>query len=136
MPILRSSSGYFGSLPNVSKISSPLPVSPLATARSVAGRDSPASLSPDYPFDRSPKSPLNGLYRSNTFSSPSDRGRTSSLERSRSVRERSKSPNSIPSSGSLSNKNKSPVYVPPLFTNSFKGEGDDDDSDEVCIFNM
>ncbi|XP_065061193.1 uncharacterized protein LOC135688314 isoform X1 [Rhopilema esculentum] len=131
MPILRSSSGYFGSLPNVAKIGSPLPVSPLATARSVAGRDSPASLSPDYPFDRSPKSPLTGLYRSNTFSSPSDRGRTSSLERSRSVRERSKSPNSIPSSGSLSNKNKSPVYVPPLFTNSFKGEGDDDDSDEV-----
>ena len=125
IPFLRSSSGYFGSLPNVARINSPLPASPLATARSLRGRDSPLSSSPDYPFDRSsPKSPLQSLQRSNTLdlsrSSPSEGQRTLSFDRSKSLIERPRSPHSIPSSGSLPNKNRSPILVPPLFTDASK----------------
>lgn len=126
IPLLRSSSGYFGSLPNIAKISSPLPKSPLATGRSAIGRNSPASLSPEYhQYDRSPRSGL--LERSCTFSSPVNYERSSSLDRSRSLlNEGTKSSHSIQSSGSLSNRPKSPVTVPPLFTSGYQ------DDDEVC----
>ena len=120
IPLLRSSSGFFGSLPNIAKMSSPLPVSPLAAERPFTGRDSPASISPVYPYDRSPRSIL--LERSYTFSSPAaNEERASSFERSRSlIGDRPKSPYSLQSSGSLSNRTKSPFIVPPLFTNGYK----------------
>ena len=120
IPLLRSSSGYFGSLPNIAKMSSPLPVSPLAAERSITGRDSPASISPVYPYERSPRSVL--LERSYTFSSPTaNEERVSSIERSRSLMgDRPKSPYSLQSSGSVPNRTKSPIVVPPLFTNGYK----------------
>jgi len=122
--LLRSSSGYFGSLPNIAKMSSPLPISPLATERSIAGHDSPISISPVYPYDRSPRSVI--FERSNTFSSPATEERMSSFERSRSlVNERPKSPHSVQSSGSLPNKAKSPYIVPPLFTNGYRADDEE-----------
>ena len=111
-PPLRSSSGYFGSLPNVARINSPIPVSPLASSLE-RRRDSPSSLSPDHTM-------LMTHHRSFTLDSPHSPPRddhiTLSLNRSHSFNDKPKSPLSFQNTGSLSSKERTPFVVPPLFT--------------------
>lgn len=132
IPLLRSSSGYFGSLPNIAKMSSPLPISPLAVERSFNSQHSSVSASPDHILDRSPRSGV--IERSHTFSSPENGEQRSNFERTKSLlNEGAKPSNSILSNESFSNRNKSPIIVPPLFTNGFR---DEDEVNYICSYYM
>eukprot|EP00794_Sanderia_malayensis_P014872 gene14872-16418_t len=109
-PPLRSSSGYFGSLPNMVQPLSPLPISPLVTSNSLERRrGSPASLSPEHALLFKPHS-------ESEYCSIPGANDSKSFIRSKSLNERPRSPLSLRSTGSLSSKERTPVTVPPLFT--------------------